>query len=116
MCVFLNTSGGFSERWKEGRQYVFPDASSLGAEGRVTGDEEQNPLLSLEAGCLCGAWVPSSPCSHASYLGCFQSELGLGAGAVVAPSGEVGPLWIGRANSHQVRPEITTVTSKILLI
>lgn len=25
------------------------------------------------------------------YLGCFQSELGLGAGAVFEPSGEVGP-------------------------
>lgn len=47
LCVFLNTSGVCSEGGKEGRQRVFPDATSLGAEGRVSGDGEQGLPLSL---------------------------------------------------------------------
>lgn len=95
---------------------MFPDASSLGAEGRVSGDGEQSFLLSLEAECPGPGFHPA-PCSHGPYLGCFQSELGLGVGAVVGPSGEVGPLQVGRANSpHQVIPELSAVTSKILLV
>jgi hypothetical protein len=93
--MFLNTSGACSERKKEGRQRVFPDASSLGAEGRVSVGGEQSLLLSLEAECPGPGFHPA-PCSHGSYLGCFQSELGLGAGAVVGPSGEVGPLHMGQ--------------------
>lgn len=106
VCV----SGACSERRKEGRQRVFADASSLGAEERESVDGEQGFLLSLEAECPGPGFCPA-PSSHGPYLGCFQSGLGLGAGAVSGPSGEVGPLQMGRA--HQVMPEqLATVTSK----
>lgn len=66
-----------------------------GAEERVSVGGEQGLLLSLEAECPGPGFHPA-PCSHGPYLGCFQSELGLGAGAVVGPSGEVGPLQFGQ--------------------
>lgn len=45
------------------------------------------------------AWVPSSSMFSCFSLGCFQSELWLGVGAMVGPSGKVGSLQMGRANS-----------------
>lgn len=63
-----------------------------------------------------GSGFHPAPCSHGPYLGCVQSELGLGAGAVVGPSGEVGPFQLGRAHFPQVMPELATGTSKTLLI
>lgn len=77
----------------------------------MTVSGEQSLLLSLEAECPGPGFYPA-PCSHGPYLGCFQSALGLDAGAAVKLSGDIGPLQMGRANSHQVMPELAIVTSK----